>query len=128
MHSSIMCGNQRIIDYGQIRDNLSDEQYSYYGSHMNNYQNYLDSLDKYIDPPGSIIPYNNKIYQLMDHALWAARPRDEYNVPEPWRYKVYYVLTRILNAFGLHDIKDQVVRRFVSSPQFEYSNQNEDEN
>lgn len=121
-----MCGKQRMIDYEQIRKCMTNEQLIYYGSHIDVYQNYLSSIDTYINHPEITIPSSNQVYRLMDHALWAAQPKVEYNVTEPWRYRIYYALSWTLSAFGLHIVRDKVVRQFVATPRYKnnFDNQN----
>uniref|UniRef100_A0A2H8TKC7 Corticosteroid 11-beta-dehydrogenase isozyme 2 n=2 Tax=Melanaphis sacchari TaxID=742174 RepID=A0A2H8TKC7_9HEMI len=118
LHSSIMNGEQRIIDYKDMRDNMNKEQLAYYGAYMQAYQNYLSTIDAYINPPEITIPSTSKLYSLMDNALWAIQPKAEYNVPEPWRYKIYFAVAWTLSSLGLHYFKDKVVRKFVATPQF----------
>ncbi|KAE9523969.1 hypothetical protein AGLY_015616 [Aphis glycines] len=118
LHSSIMNGEQRMIDYKDMCDNMNKEQLTYYGAYMQAYQNYLSTIDPYINPPEITIPSTNKIYCLMDSALWAVKPKAEYNVPEPWRYRIYFAIAWTLSSLGLHYFKDKVVRRFVATPQF----------
>jgi len=122
LHSSIMNGQQRTIDYSAIRENMSKEQLTYYGSYLDEYQSYLSSIDAYISHPAKTIPSNNKIYYQMDNALWAIQPKTQYSVPQPWRYKIYFLLARTLSFFGLHNFKDKVVRRFVATPRFKKNN------
>lgn len=114
-----MCGKQRMIDYNQMHKHMSKEQLDYYGHYFDAYQNYLSSIDAYINPPETTIPSTNKIYYYMDNALWAVQPKSEYNVPEPWRYRIYFALAFSLSTLGLHNLKDKVVRRFVATPKFE---------
>jgi len=113
-----MNGQQRTIDYRHIRKHINHEQLMYYGSYMDKYENYLSSIDAYMCHPETTIPSGNKIYSQMDNALWALQPKAEYSVPEPWRYKGYSILARTLSLLGLHNIKDEVVRRFVATPKF----------
>ncbi|VVC31073.1 NAD(P)-binding domain,Short-chain dehydrogenase/reductase SDR [Cinara cedri] len=119
LHSAIMCGEQRAIDYIQMHKYMSKEQLAYYGLYFDAYQNYLSSIDAFINPPETTIPRTNKIYCYMDNALWAVHPKAEYNVPEPWRYRIYSALACTLSTLGLHNFKDKVVRRFVATPKFE---------
>lgn len=114
-----MCSQQRIMDYNQMHKYLSKEQKAYYGPYLNAYQNYLSSIDAYIKPPETTIPSTNKIYCYMDNALWAIKPKAEYNVPEPWRYRIYFALAWTLSTLGFHNLKDKVVRQFVATPKFE---------
>ncbi|XP_060844494.1 D-beta-hydroxybutyrate dehydrogenase, mitochondrial isoform X2 [Rhopalosiphum padi] len=118
LHSSIMNGEQRTIDFKDMCDNMNKEQLAYYGAYMQIYQNYLSTIDAYINPPEITIPSTNKIYCLMDNALWAVQPKAEYNVPEPWRYRIYFAVAWTLSSLGLHYFKDKVVRQFVATPQF----------
>ncbi|XP_026817855.1 D-beta-hydroxybutyrate dehydrogenase, mitochondrial [Rhopalosiphum maidis] len=118
LHSSIMNGEQRMIDFKDMCDNMNKEQLAYYGAYMQTYQNYLSTIDAYINPPEITIPSTNKIYYLMDNALWAVQPKAEYNVPEPWRYRIYFAVAWTLSSLGLHYFKDKVVRQFVATPQF----------
>lgn len=113
-----MCGQQRTMDFNQMHKSMSKEQLTYYGHYFDAYRNYLSTIDAYINPPETVIPSTSKIYRYMDNALWATQPKAEYNVPEPWRYRIYYVLARTLSALGLHNLKDEVVRRFVATPKF----------
>jgi len=113
-----MNGQQRKNDFNQMRKHMNSEQLAYYGSYFDKYQNYLSSIDAYISHPGKTIPSDNKIYSQMDNALWALEPKAEYNVPEPWRYKRYFILTWILSSFGLHGFKDEIIRWFVATPRF----------
>lgn len=114
-----MDGKQRNIDYNQMRKHMSNEQLSYYGVYIDAYQNYLSSIDAYICHPETTIPNTSKIYSKIDHALWAIQPRTEYNVTEPWRYRIYYALAWTCSALGLHSLRDKAVRRFVVTPQFQ---------
>ncbi|XP_003247453.1 retinol dehydrogenase 7 isoform X2 [Acyrthosiphon pisum] len=118
LHSSIMNGEQRMIDYKEMCNNMNKEQLAYYGAFMDTYQNYLGNIDVYISPPETTIPSTNKIYCQMDNALWAVEPKSEYNVPEPWRYRIYFAVAWTLSSLGLHYFKDKVVRKFVATPQF----------
>ncbi|XP_022178484.1 retinol dehydrogenase 7 [Myzus persicae] len=118
LHSSIMNVEQRMIDYEDMCNNMNKEQLAYYGAFMYTYQNYLSTIDAYINPPEITIPSTNKIYCQMDNALWAVHPKAEYNVPEPWRYRIYFAVAWTLSSLGLHYLKDKVVRRFVATPQF----------
>jgi len=113
-----MNGEQRIIDYKDICDSMNKEQLAYYDAYMQAYQSYLNTIDPYINPPEITIPSTNKVYCLMDNALWAVQPKAEYNVPEPWRYRIYFAITWTLSLLGLHYFKDKAVRRFVATPQF----------
>lgn len=113
-----MNGQQRTIDYNAIRENMSNEQLTYYGSYLDEYQSYLNKIDAYISNPTKTIPSSNKIYHQMDNALWAIHPKTEYNVPQPWRYKIYFIMARTLSLFRLHNFKDEVIRQFVATPRF----------
>lgn len=122
-----MSGQQRIIDYKQMREHMTGEQLAYYGDFFDTYQNYLSSIEAYIDSPEKTIPSSNKIYSQMDSALWADQPKAEYTVPEPWRYRVYYTVAWTLSVFGFHRLKDKVVRCFVATPQFKNTVKNPEE-
>ncbi|XP_060858990.1 retinol dehydrogenase 5-like [Metopolophium dirhodum] len=117
-HSSIMNGERRSIDYKDMCDNMNKDQLAHYGAYMDAYQNYLSTIDAFIDPPEITIPSTNKIYCQMDNALWAIQPKTEYNLPKSWRYKIYFALAWTLSSLGLHYYKDKVVRRFVATPQY----------
>jgi len=123
-----MNGDQRIIDYRDMCNNMNKEQLDYYGAFMYAYQNYLSKIDAYINPPEITIPRTNKIYCQMDNALWAVQPKAEYNVPEPWRYRIYFVVAWTLSSLGLHYFRDMVVRQFVATPQFHNNIANQIEN
>lgn len=123
-----MSGEQRMIDYKDMRNNMNKEQLAYYGAFMCSYQNYLSNIDVYINPPETTIPSSNKIYCQMDNALWAVHPKAEYNVPEPWRYRIYFAVAWTLSSLGLHYFKDKVVRRFVATPQFHNNIESQVEN
>lgn len=114
-----MDSKQRNIAYNQMREHMSNEQLAYYGVYFDAYQNYLSSIDAYICNPEKTIPNTSKIYSKMDHALWAIQPSAEYNVTEPWRYRIYFTLAWTLSVVGLHFLRDKVVRRFVVTPQFQ---------
>lgn len=118
LYSSIMDGQQRLIDFKQMHEHMDSEQLAYYGTYFDAYQSYLSSVDAYIQKPETSIPSNYQVYSEMDDALWAVQPKSEYCVTEPWRYRTYYTLAWILSAFGLHHVRDKVVRRFVATPQF----------
>lgn len=101
-----------------MRENMNEEQLSYYGAYIDAYQNYLASIDPYMCCSEVTIPSTYKIYHQMDKALWTINPRPEYNVSDPWRYKIYYFAALILSTFGLYNFRDKVVRMFVSTPRF----------
>lgn len=121
-----MNGQQRTIDYNKMYENMSTEQLTYYGAYFDAYQNYLSSIDAYIYDLEEVIPRTNKIYCIMDNALWASQPKAEYSVPEPWRYKVYFYLAWVLSASGLHYFRDKVVSQFVNTPHFQNYVTNQD--
>jgi len=114
-----MNGQQRIIDYKQMHKHMNEEQLTYYGAYFGAYQDYLSSIDAYIKCPELTIPSHNIIYYQMDHALWATQPKAEYNVPDPWRYRIYFTLAVTLSILGLHNLRDKVVRQFVATPKFQ---------
>lgn len=113
-----MSGQQRTIAYNEMHEHMNVEQLAYYGAYIDAYQNYLSSIDAYINRPDVAIPSSNKIYSEMDNALWSTKPKSEYSVPAPWRYKIYHFSAWILSVFGLHYYKDKVVRQFVNTPKF----------
>lgn len=102
-----------------MRKHLSKEQLTYYCDYLNAYEHFLNSIDEYINSPEcTTIPNNNKIYSYMDNAIWNCHPKLEYCVPDPLRYKFYFALTRTLSLIGLHNLKDQFLQQFVSTPNF----------
>lgn len=130
-----MSGQQRKINYSQMRENMNNEQLMYYGTYFDAYQNYLSTIEPFINSPEITIPRTNKIYCKMDNALWAIPPKVEYSVPEPWRYRIYYSLAWTLSLLGLHYFRDRVVREFVATPNFknyigsqEENNKSQDKN
>lgn len=123
-----MSGLQRKIDFNKIRENMNKEQLWYYGAYIDAYQNYLASIDQYMCCPETTIPSTNTIYHQMDKALWTINPRPEYNVPNPWRYKIYYSAALMLSTLGLYKFRDRVVRMFVNTPQFKNNTASQEKN
>ncbi|XP_050437861.1 17-beta-hydroxysteroid dehydrogenase type 2-like [Adelges cooleyi] len=122
-HSSIMGGGGRRDGYyDEMSEALTDEQREHYGQYMRAYKEYLDMVDVAVPSQDEPVP-NIDLYRFMDHALWSTRPKAEYRVPEPWRYRIYSTLAHVCSALGLHGWRDQLIRRFVCTPTFN-SNRN----
>jgi len=96
-----MNGEQRRIHYKHIYDNMNKDQLAIFSSYMNIFQNYLNTIDASINPPEITIPSTNKIYCQMDDALWAVQPKAEYNLPQPWRHKIYFSIAWIIFRLAL---------------------------
>lgn len=97
----------------EMRESLNEEQLNFYGDYFDRLNIYLGALSGEREP--SVIP-NENLLRMFEDALLDTPPKHRY-ICEPWRYKIYHFLFRIMPL----PLTDWLVWKFVSFPRFDKS-------
>lgn len=111
LQSNIL-GRQAAIG-DELWQNMDQEQKGFYRDYFSSYNNYLVAYAN-LAPKGAVL-VDPRIVRAFQNAISSRSPKRRYLV-EPWRYKYYHTMFKILPESKM---RDDLIEKFMGLPRFQ---------